>query len=424
MQIQEISGLKNSSKLINNTIMLYILTFSTYFFNLITVPYQTRVLGPEFYGRINFASAFVTYFQLFMDFGFILSGTEQIAANRNNIGRISVIYTAICASKLILIALATAVLLPILYLYGPVRESAAVIVFYYLSICVYTFFPDYLYRGMENMRSITVRNVAIRLFFTIMIFVVVKAPEDYLLIPLLTLAGNTAAIAFTVYHVKKTFGVTFCRINFNDIKKQLHSSSMFFYSRIASTVLNSTNTFIAGIIYGTASMTLGLFSSANKLVSVGKQAITPITDSLYPYMVAEKNYKAMKKALLIFMPLITAGCILLFIIAEPICIIVLGAKYAGSAIYLRLLTPLLWTAFPSMLFGFPMLSPVGLSRYVNMSNIIGAVIQICFLLIGAAAGWLSMVYICIATCLTDFLTMCFRIGVFVLYRKGMIKGTV
>ena len=70
--------------LIKNTVMLYILQFSTYLFSFITVPYQTRVLGPEIYGVLGFATAVMAYFQLFMDFGFILSATEDISKNRDD----------------------------------------------------------------------------------------------------------------------------------------------------------------------------------------------------------------------------------------------------------------------------------------------------------------------------------------------------
>ena len=76
--------MKKNRKLMENTIMLYILTFSNYFFNFITIPYQTRILGPEIYGKIGFALAFATYFKLFFDFGFILSATESVSKNRDN----------------------------------------------------------------------------------------------------------------------------------------------------------------------------------------------------------------------------------------------------------------------------------------------------------------------------------------------------
>ena len=94
---------KRTGGLLTNTIMLYILTFSNYFFNFITVPYQTRILGPINYGRLGFATAFMVYVQLFLDFGFLLSATEEVTNHRNDKKRISQIFTTVCCCKLILI---------------------------------------------------------------------------------------------------------------------------------------------------------------------------------------------------------------------------------------------------------------------------------------------------------------------------------
>ena len=68
--------LANSNKgvLLQNTVMLYLLTFSNYFLSLVVVPYETRVLGVEVFGVLGAATAIMVYFQLVVDFGFLLSG--------------------------------------------------------------------------------------------------------------------------------------------------------------------------------------------------------------------------------------------------------------------------------------------------------------------------------------------------------------
>lgn len=409
--------LKNN-RLLQNTVMLYILTFSNYLFNFITIPYQTRVLGPIYYGKLNFAAAFTAYFQVLIDFGFILSGTEEVARNRENKDELCRIFTSITYAKLFLSLISVAVVAPIILLVPQVRENTCTVILYFAAYCVMALFPDYLYRGMEDMKTITIRSVLIKMFFTVLVFFMVKRPDDYYYIPLLSLAGNAAAILITIIHVRKTFDVGFISVKGKDILYQIKCSSFFFYSRIASTVYGATNTFIMGMVYGTSASVVGLFSSGNKLISTGKQALTPIVDSLYPYMVSRKDFKIIKKVLYLFMPLITAGCLITGIFAEPICVILFGREFAGAAIYVQLLLLTLWCSFPAMLLGFPVMSPLGLSKYVNFSNILGACVQIFLLALCLLGGKLSSVSICVVTCVTEVVTLMYRLSVVLYFLKG------
>ena len=75
---------KEMKILVSNTIMLYIMQVSGYIFPLLTFPYLTRVLGPEYYAVTTFISATMTYFQLVVDFGFLLSATRDCSFYRDD----------------------------------------------------------------------------------------------------------------------------------------------------------------------------------------------------------------------------------------------------------------------------------------------------------------------------------------------------
>ena len=99
--------------LLKNTLYLYILTFSNYFFGFITLPYQTRVLGPEIYGILGFAVAFQAYFNLILDFGFLLSGTRIVSENAKSKTELSKILSGVTISKIILFIIILIVFLAI-----------------------------------------------------------------------------------------------------------------------------------------------------------------------------------------------------------------------------------------------------------------------------------------------------------------------
>ena len=69
---------------IKNTIMLYGLSIAKIVFPLITLPYLTRVLTLNSYGVVAYVKSVMQYMQIFVDFGFLLSGTKSIVEAREN----------------------------------------------------------------------------------------------------------------------------------------------------------------------------------------------------------------------------------------------------------------------------------------------------------------------------------------------------
>ena len=75
------SSIKSHKSFYKNTVWQYGLQIVKYLFPLITMPYLTRVLEPEGYAVYAYVVSFMTFAQMFVDFGFNLSGTKRIAAS-------------------------------------------------------------------------------------------------------------------------------------------------------------------------------------------------------------------------------------------------------------------------------------------------------------------------------------------------------
>ena len=72
------------TKVVSNTIMLYLMTFAKLIFPLLTLPYLTRVLSEESYAVVSYVKSCMVYMQMIIDFGFILSSVKDIVkANEN-----------------------------------------------------------------------------------------------------------------------------------------------------------------------------------------------------------------------------------------------------------------------------------------------------------------------------------------------------
>ena len=404
--------------LLKNTMMLYILQFSTYFFGFIVVPYETRVLGPEIYGMVGAAAAAMVYFQNVIDFGFILSGTEDAALHREDKQYLSRLFTSVTLAKLALAVLCAAVLMVLCQCIAVWGNHTGFYFLYFFSVFLASLLPDYLYRGLEQMEVITVRTVCIKAFFTVMIFVLLRNDTQYYLIPLLNIIGNAVAFLGVYVHLKRKMGIRFCAVGPRAVWHVLRRSLPFFSSRIATTVYTATNTVVLNIISGTGAVT-GYYTSADKLITTAKSGMSPISDSMYPYMVKNRDFRLVKKTLKLLMPLILVGYIVVGIFAEPLCVLFFGAEYAESAQVLRVMLPVVVVILPSYILGFPTLSPMGLAKHANYSTIVGSVFYVGAMVALFATGHVTMVTLGLLTSATEILIFLYRFIVVWHYRDRM-----
>lgn len=400
--------------------MLYILQFSTYILTFIAIPYETRVVGKEIYGKIGVATAIMVYVQLVIDFGFILSATEQVSRHRHDSQKLSEIFTSVTISKLILAVFSGVVLLVMCNLIPSWRENTTFFMLYFFSTAINALMPDFIYRGLEKMTAITVRAVCIRIFFTCMIFVFLRERSDYYVIPILNIIGNAGAIIAIYFHLFRKMNVRFCRVHGKDVRASLRSSSTFFFSRIASSIYTKSNYIILSLI-GAGDAVTGLYTSADNLIGAAQNCMSPISDSLYPYMIKNHDYKLVKKVLMILMPIIIAGTAVVFIWAEPLCVLFFGDDFQGTGSILRAMLPIVVVILPSYICGFPMLSSMGLTKYANYSIIFGSVIHIINLTILYFSGHMNIVTLGAMVSVAETLILIFRVAVIWRHRDRLVQ---
>ena len=401
---------------LKNTAALYILQFSSYFFSFLTVPYLTRKLGLVTYGMLGVATAMMVYFQLFLDFGFLLYGTADIALHREDREHISRLFTGITAVKLVFSLVSFVALALLCRWVEAYRDNFRLYACYLLAACVNTLIPDYLYRGLEQMKVITIRTVCIKFFFTVMIFLFVRRREQYLLVPILTAIGNFGALLGIYLHMKRKLSVWFRRTSLAHIRTIIKGSSVFFYSRIADAIYTASNTLILDLI-DPSGLTAGYYTSADKLVTTAKSGFSPISDSMYPYMVKNRDFKLVKKTLTLLMPVIFLGCVGVFLFAEPFCILVFGEEFAGAAPVLRALMPIIFLTLPNYILGFPTLGAMGLSRHANYSVVAATAVHVVLLLILWFTVGVSMLRLAMLTSFTTFLIFLYRLVVVIRNRN-------
>jgi PST family polysaccharide transporter len=179
--------------LFKNFTSLSLLQISIYIFPIITLPYLVRILGPEKYGLVNFAAAFIGYFTILTDYGFNLSATQEISVNRNDSKRVSEIFSSVLTLKMFFFILSSLIFFVLVFLVPQFREHLLLFFVTFLSVLGTALFPLWFYQGIEKMNYILVITVFVRLIITVLVFVLIKNENDFI-----KLAGLNTAAQFVI----------------------------------------------------------------------------------------------------------------------------------------------------------------------------------------------------------------------------------
>lgn len=408
---------ENKKKLLSNTFFLYWLTFINQFLNIITIPYQTRVLGAELYGSVSVVLAIMVYIQLFLDFGFILSATQEVTKANNDYRKICKIYTTVFIIKIVIsIILFFTIMFLMKLICINSQDIILLFILYYIAYIINSLLPDFVFRGLEDMRVITIRTVIVKCIFASALFMLVRKPEDFLKMPVLQILANAISVIMSMLYMKKKYRIHFVKIELKYLLDLIKKTFPFFCSRISSTFYQALNMIIIGYKY-TGMAEVGFYASSEKIISVSKSVASPLADSIYPYMIKTKDYALIKKILKITIPILLVCAVIGIIFAEEIVVILFGNEYFESATILRIMIPIAVVVLPTYLLAFPIMVPMGLEKYANLSNVFGAFLQIIGLVFLFLYDLINIYSVAILSTCVEVLVFAFRLF-FVLKKRN------
>lgn len=407
------------NNVLKNTIMLYGLTAAKLIFPLLTLPYLTRVLSVDTYGTVTYVKSIMQYFQLFVDFGFMLSGTKDIVQAANDKGKLRETVSEIFFARLILGGISLVLILLLIIALPILRENAFYTLLSFGSVFCSIFLFDYLFRGLEKMQIITIRYVVMRGISTVLTFVLVHGNGDMLWIPVLDIIGSLAAAVWVTCE-RRMLGIRLCLPSISRAMKKLRESAVYFASNLATTVFGALTTVLIGIFMSTTDV--AYWSVSMQLVSAVQIMYNPIVDGVYPEMVRSRDIRYIRKMLLIFMPVVVVGCAFCVFAAEYILRIVCGPQYIAAGDVFRMLVPVLLFSFPAMLIGWPVLGSIEKQREVTKTTVIAAVMQIVSFVLLLAGDCFTLMTAAAARSVTEFVLLATRVYYFRKYRGLFQRG--
>lgn len=320
---------------------------ANYLLPLVTLPYITRVVGPENYGLVEFATVTTLYFSALVTYGFMFTATRKIAELGDNWPRISKVYSTVMQAKLLLLLVSTALFIVLLFLVPEYRAEWKLMLFAFPFVIGWGLYPDFLFQGRQKLGVVATANLGIKLLGAILIFVLIHQKSDYYLICGINSFTQILASVVTLIYGHRIYSkLRWQWQKLRLVRAYLRSGFYIFASHFLTRVYTFGTIIFLGFLL--PDKELGLFAAAMKLIVVGQSFLfTPIGGALYPHLaqLAKQDislfHRQRQRFQWIMIVLTSLATLIIIAIPEFLVNLVFGADYLQVAPVLALMAPVL-----------------------------------------------------------------------------------
>lgn len=336
------------SDLVKNISSLTLIQIANYIIPLILIPYVSRKVGVENYGKLEYARAFVLFFTLFIDYGFDFTATRETSIHRDNPKQLNKIFSQTMLAKFLLFIVSSIIFFFLLYFDQNLRDLKNVMLATYIINIGIVLFPGWFYQGLEKIRLIASINFVIKLVILSLTLVFLKEKSDFWIYNFLQSAAQIIVGIYTFNYAFKKFNIRLVKVKMEELLATLKTGFPIFVSSFLGLIIASFSFII--LKYYVNEEDLGFFSTAFKLIiTLQTILLLPFNQGFFPYMahlitVDVEAYKKKIKQVTRILVLLNLGAIVFcFFTAEFIINILYGKDYldATRAFQYFLLLPLL-----------------------------------------------------------------------------------
>lgn len=273
---------QGEKKVYENFIALILLQGSNYLIPILILPYLIRVLGAEKFGVIVFAQAFINYLVILTDYGFNFSATREISLNREDVHKVSQIFSQVFITRLFLSGVAFLVLLSILSISPKFGQYTFLYLLAFSIVIGQALHPIWLFQGLEQMKYLTYLNLVAKLTIFILVFLFIKIAEDYVYVLLIYGIASIVTGICSLWIIYTKFKIKLVVIQLKDIAIQLKEGWHFFLSTFSITFYVNLHIIILGFF--TNDTIVGYYGMAEKVMMIAKNIGAMFHQATYPHV--------------------------------------------------------------------------------------------------------------------------------------------
>ncbi|EDX42766.1 oligosaccharide flippase family protein [Limosilactobacillus reuteri] len=344
---------------------------------LITVPYVSRVLGPDLVGINSYTNSWMTFFLLVGQMGIALYGNREVAYHRENPIERSQIFWGIELLQVMTIMSALITYLIAVFLFSTTFKE------YFLlqSLWIIAAGVDvsWYFMGMENFQRIVFRNMLVKLTSVVLIFLLIKGHDDlgkYIaLLGLSNLIGNLTLWPYLRDEIK------WVPIRTWHPFKHFYPALLLFIPTITTQVYQVVNRLMLGRM--STQNQLGQFQNADQIIKVVLAIATASGQVMLPHIAnkfSKGDIRGIRESLYNSFDFITAIAVPMMFgvmaIAEPFAPWFLGSEFNNAGRLMMIEAPIILFIGWSNVTGTQYLMPISRTKEYTISVTIGAVVNV------------------------------------------------
>ncbi len=373
-----------------NFIFSSILTISNYVFPFLVFPYVSRVLGVKNIGVCNFIDSVINYYILFSMMGIGILGIREIAAVGDNRIDLNKRFSSLLIMNIISTFFALIILIISIYTIPKFYEFKELLFIGAIKLIFNCFLIEWLYKGLEEFKFITIRTVIVKFLYVISVFIFVKSKNDLLAYFSLTALMIIINAVINLLYSRKYASFSISEINLRIYFKSF--ISLGFYTVLTS-MYTSFNVVYLGFVCG--EVEVGYYTTAVKLYAIFLSLYTAFTGVMLPRMSAliqeqkEEEFKELIRKSIDILVLFSIPLIIVSIVFAPqIILIIAGSGYEGAVLPMRIVMALLLIIGYEQILVIQILMPLKKDKEIFRNSMIGASLGVLLniLLVGSLKG--------------------------------------
>ncbi len=328
-----------------NFLYNFLLTGSNLLFPLLTFPYLSRILGAEGLGICNFIMSYGQNFIIIAALGMPVYGTREIAKIGFNRKKRSKLFFELLTVHLCFTFLLLIIYIASVFVYADLRNYKELALIGASFILLNVFSIEWLFSGVNDFKYITLRSLFIRCLSVISIFLFVKSKNDltnYFFILVCTLFFT---VLTDVYYARKFISRKIV-LTLHGILTHIKPVFILGIYMVLTSIYSVLPATLLGFL--STKLSVGYYYGANKIIRMALSVFSALITVMVPHVnliVEEKGkdqyFLLVNKALNIVVTFGIPLSFFVFLLANPIVMLLAGKDFINSIFIIKVMAPII-----------------------------------------------------------------------------------